>query len=64
MSETVMVEIYTGLGSQRRKIWEGEVATLPRVGERVVIDEDGDYGYTVEYVHHWLATAKVELFVR
>lgn len=58
------VEIYAGLGSQKKRIWKGELATLPRIGEDVVLDKEGSEGYTVERIHHWLADRHVELYVR
>jgi hypothetical protein len=50
----MQVEIYTGLGSQRRCVWKGDLEVLPRIGEQVVLDEDGDRAIRVEYIHHWL----------
>lgn len=58
------VEVYIGLGTQKKRIWKGDLDVIPRKGEDVVIDKDGDRGYTVDYVHHWLADKHVELFVR
>lgn len=58
------VEIYAGLGTQKTRIWKGELECLPRIGEDVVIDKDGDRGYIVQRIHHWLADGHVELYVR
>lgn len=59
------VEIYTGLGSQRHRIWKGSLDILPRIGEDVVTDKAGAHGFTVERIHHWLADGpRVEIFVR
>lgn len=58
------VEIYTGLGSQKHRIWSGNVEVLPRIGEDVVTDKNGDRGYTVERIHHWLMLNIVEIYVR
>lgn len=55
------VEIYVGLGSQRKRIWKGELDTPPRIGEEVVLGQDG---YTVERIHHLLAKNLVEIYVR
>jgi hypothetical protein len=52
------VQIYTGLGSQKHLVWEGDLEVLPRIGEEVVLDKDGDKSITVERIHHWLPFGK------
>lgn len=61
----VTVEIYTGLGHERHRVWSGELETVPRVGEEVVLDKDGSYTITVECVTYWIADGKrVEIYGR
>lgn len=54
------VEIYTGLGTQRHLAWAGDMEILPRIGEQVVLDKDGDRAIEVEYIHHWLPFGKAK----
>ncbi len=59
------VEVFTGLGSQRKRIWKGDLDILPRVGEDVVTDKEGSDCYAVERIHYWRADGpRVEIFVR
>lgn len=59
------VEVFTGLGTQKKRVWKGNLDILPRVGEDIVIDKDGNIGLTVERIHYWLADGpRVEIFAR
>ena len=51
------VILYTRVGSERKEIWSGRLAAIPRVGDSVVLN-DGDTNYTVKSVEHWLAGSR------
>jgi hypothetical protein len=62
------IEVYVGLGTQRREVWSGNVEAVPRVGEQVTWD-NGDSCGQVQRVTHWLQKSKnkpsyVEVYVR
>lgn len=58
------VQVYTGLGTGGKLVWKGNLEILPRIGEDVVVDKAGKCGYTVEYIHHWLAGKSIDIYVR
>lgn len=59
------VEVFTGLGSQKKRVWKGNLDILPRIGEDIVTDKAGSHGYTVERIHYWLADGpRVEIYAR
>lgn len=61
----MLVEVYIGLGTQAKIIWDGQLDHVPRIGEDVLLGQDG---YTVEYVHsvlpHKTRPGRVKIYVR